>query len=281
MGRTIPEPHAFARRREKGGQFRESHGRHPKTHEIKLRRKSKFPLIIPISVISNDNYMHLADIHRLVLDTTQLHPYYFGWFITEERAALHEKVFKERFGFAPKNHRGYLNRASTTLTRMSPPANSRNHPHVKGPCIGAPIPARHYHRGAGPPLLQRTHMGLRCIPNAKAFTSSRNLPDGRVTPCRDYQDIPPAISTNSPFTTFGTRELRNVSGKEMQKGAHARMHPLLRVAGILKGLNANLQRYSSGMIKFIIIAITILLVLEEYFGGLSLRPIFQQKDKNE
>ena len=42
------------------------------------------------------------------MDTTQLHPYYFGWYITEERSALHEKVFEERFGTVPQNHRGYL-----------------------------------------------------------------------------------------------------------------------------------------------------------------------------
>ena len=34
-----------------------------KTNEIKQRKKLKFPLVIPISVISNDNYIHLADIH--------------------------------------------------------------------------------------------------------------------------------------------------------------------------------------------------------------------------
>ena len=45
-----------------------------KTDEIKRRNKLKFPLVIPISVVSNHNFAHLAQIHRLILDTAQLHP---------------------------------------------------------------------------------------------------------------------------------------------------------------------------------------------------------------
>ncbi|MFW5775114.1 MAG: radical SAM protein, partial [Chitinivibrionales bacterium] len=79
-----------------------------KTEVIKRRKGLKMPLVVPITVISNNNYAHLTDIHRLVMNTTQLHPYYFGWYITQERADLHEKVFEQRFGHAPNNHRGYL-----------------------------------------------------------------------------------------------------------------------------------------------------------------------------
>ncbi|MBD3322366.1 MAG: radical SAM protein, partial [Chitinivibrionales bacterium] len=76
--------------------------------DIKKRKNLAAPLIIPITVISNDNYNHLSEVHRLVAEKTQLHPYYFGWYITEERAEQHEKVFENRFGYAPRNHRGYL-----------------------------------------------------------------------------------------------------------------------------------------------------------------------------
>jgi hypothetical protein len=90
--------------------------------------------------------------------------------------------------------------------------------------------------------------------------------------------IPPAISTNSPFTTFGTARTLKRSGKRCKRGS-CPYAPAVAGCRDFKGLNANLQRYSSGMIKFIIIAITILLVLEEYFGGLSLSPFFSKKDK--
>ncbi len=57
-----------------------------KIEELKKRKRSRFPLVNPITVVSNRNYSRLVDIHRLVMDTTQIHSYYYGWFITEERA---------------------------------------------------------------------------------------------------------------------------------------------------------------------------------------------------
>ncbi len=88
-----------------------------KTRAIKERKGLKYPMVIPITVISNANYSHLTEIHRLVLDKAQLHPFYFGWFITEERAAAHEKIFEARFGHKPQKHLGYLKSCSTTSTR--------------------------------------------------------------------------------------------------------------------------------------------------------------------
>jgi hypothetical protein len=45
------------------------------------------------------------------------------------------------------------------------------------------------------------------------------------------------------------------------------VHPLLRFTGVLRALTQSQWQYASDMIKFIIIAIAILHVLEEYFGG--------------
>jgi radical SAM protein with 4Fe4S-binding SPASM domain len=190
-----------------------------KTHEIKLRRKSKFPLIIPISVISNDNYMHLADIHRLVLDTTQLHPYYFGWFITEERAALHEKVFKERFGFAPKNHRGYLKscfndvdphvaaRQIAEIIRMS-----KGHASVPQflPDITTEVQVRRYYSD---------HTWDCGYPECESIYFIAEIsPDGRVTPCRDYQDYSAGNINEQSFYDIWNGENFKTFRKEMQKG---------------------------------------------------------------
>jgi len=190
-----------------------------KTHEIKLRRKSKFPLIVPISVISNDNYMHLADIHSLVLDTTQLHPYYFGWFITEERAALHEKVFKERFGFAPKNHRGYLKscfndvdphiaaRQIAEITRMS-----KGHASVPQflPDITTEAEILRYYSD------HTWHCGY---PECESIYFIAEIsPDGRVTPCRDYQDYSAGNINEQSFYDIWNGEKFKTFRKEMQKG---------------------------------------------------------------
>ena len=190
-----------------------------KTHEIKLRRKSKFPLIVPISVISNDNYMHLADIHSLVLDTTQLHPYYFGWFITEERAALHEKVFKERFGFAPKNHRGYLKscfndvdpqiaaRQIAEIIRMS-----KGHASVPQflPDITTEAEIRRYYSD------HTWHCGY---PECESIYFIAEIsPDGRVTPCRDYQDYSAGNINEQSFYDIWNGKKFKTFRKEMQKG---------------------------------------------------------------
>jgi radical SAM protein with 4Fe4S-binding SPASM domain len=160
-----------------------------KVHEIKQRRNLKLPLVVPISVISNDNFAHLADIHRLVLDTTQLHPYYFGWFITEERAALHEQVFEQRFGYKPKNHRGYLKscfndvdalvtaRQVAEILRMS-----KGHQSVPQflPDITSESDIRRYYSD------HAWHCGY---PHCESIYFIAEIsPDGRVTPCRDYQD---------------------------------------------------------------------------------------------
>jgi len=190
-----------------------------KTHEIKFRRKSKFPLIIPISVISNDNYTHLADIHRLVLDTTQLRPYYFGWFITEERAALHEKVFKERFGFAPKNHRGYLKscfndvdphiaaRQIAEIIRMS-----QGHASVPQflPDITTEAQIRRYYSD---------HAWDCGYPECESIYFIAEIsPDGRVTPCRDYQDYSAGNINEQSFYDIWNGEKFKTFRKEMQKG---------------------------------------------------------------
>ena len=190
-----------------------------KTNEIKLRKKLKFPLVIPISVISNDNYSHLADIHRLVLDTTQLHPYYFGWFITEERAALHEKVFEERFGYVPKNHRGYLKscfndvdphetaRQIAEITRMS-----KGHASVPQflPDITTEAQIRRYYGD------HTWHCGY---PECESIYFIAEIsPDGRVTPCRDYQDYSAGNINEQSFYDIWNGEKFKTFRKEMQKG---------------------------------------------------------------
>jgi radical SAM protein with 4Fe4S-binding SPASM domain len=157
--------------------------------EIKRKKGLKFPLVIPITVISNDNYMHLADIHRHVLDKTQLHPYYFGWFITEERARLHETVFLERFGYAPRNHRGYLKSCFndvdpfvTSEQIAETIAMSKGHTSVPQflPDITSERDIRRYYTD------HSWHCGY---PDCESIYFIAEIsPDGRITPCRDYQD---------------------------------------------------------------------------------------------
>jgi radical SAM protein with 4Fe4S-binding SPASM domain len=161
-----------------------------KVDEIKKRKGLKYPLVIPISVVSNHNYAHLADIHRTILDTAQLHPYYYGWFITEERAALHEQVFEQRFGYKPHHHRGYLKSCFNDVDPVVTAAQIREIRSMsKGrscvpqflPDIESETEIRRYYND------HAWHCGY---PNCESIYYIAEIsPDGRVTPCRDYQDF--------------------------------------------------------------------------------------------
>lgn len=160
-----------------------------KTDRIKKEKGLLFPYVVPITVISNHNYMHLADIHRLILDQAQLHPCYYGWFITEERAALHEEVFERRFGYKPRNHRGYL---KSCFNDVDPHVTAQQVQEVTRmsegracvpqflPDITTEADIRRYYSD------HTWHCGY---PNCESIYYIAEIsPDGRVTPCRDYQD---------------------------------------------------------------------------------------------
>ena len=190
-----------------------------KVDALKRKKHLRFPLIIPITVISNDNHTHLADIHGLVLDKTQLHPFYFGWFITEERAALHEKVFEERFGCRPKNHRGYLKSCfndvdpAVTAAQIAEVTKiSKGRPSVPQflPDITSEKDIRRYYAD------HTWHCGY---PSCESIYFIAEIsPDGRVTPCRDYQDYSCGNINETPFYDIWNGEKFKLFRREMQKG---------------------------------------------------------------
>ena len=190
-----------------------------KIDEIKKRKNLRFPLVIPISVISNHNYMHLADIHRLVLDKAQLHPFYYGWFITEERALLHEKVFEERFGSIPQNHRGYLKSCFNDVDPVETAAQIKEiHRISKGrSCVPQILPdieteseIRRYYTD------HSWHCGY---PKCESIYFTAEIsPDGRVTPCRDYQDYSCGNINQQSFYDIWNGEEFKKFRNEMKQG---------------------------------------------------------------
>ncbi|NLW32391.1 MAG: radical SAM protein [Fibrobacter sp.] len=190
-----------------------------KVDEIKKRKNLLFPLIIPITVISNKNYMHLADIHRLVIDTTQLHPYYYGWFITEERAALHEKVFKERFGYEPKNHRGYL---KSCFNDVDPAETAKQIREIKSISKGKPSVPQFLPDIETETQIRRYYSdhGWHCgYPSCDSIYYTAEIsPDGRVTPCRDYQDYTCGNINEQPFYDIWNGESFKKFRHEMKRG---------------------------------------------------------------
>jgi radical SAM protein with 4Fe4S-binding SPASM domain len=190
-----------------------------KVDAIKKSQKLSMPLVIPISVISNHNFSHLAEIHRLILDTAQLHPYYFGWFIPEDRASLHEKVFERRFGFKPEKHRGYLKSCFNDVDPAVTAAQireikrmSKGHACVPQflPEIGTSAEIKRYYGD------HAWHCGY---PDCESIYYIAEIsPDGRVTPCRDYQDFTAGnINTQSFYDIWNGREFKKFRA-EMKKG---------------------------------------------------------------
>jgi len=190
-----------------------------KVDEIKRKKGLRFPLIIPITVISNTNYMHLVDIHRLVMDKAQLHPYYYGWFITEERAALHEKVFEARFGTVPRNHRGYL---KSCFNAVDPAETARQIATIRKisadrRCVPQFLPD--FESEADIRRYYSDHSWNCGYPSCESIYFIAEIsPDGRVTPCRDYQDYSAGNINTHSFYDIWNGEAFKKFRSEMKKG---------------------------------------------------------------
>jgi radical SAM protein with 4Fe4S-binding SPASM domain len=160
-----------------------------KVDEIKKRKKLSFPWIEPITVISDSNYKHLHEIRTLIQDKTQLHQIFYGWFITEQRAKLHETVFKNLFGFEPQYHRGYLKSCfndvdpvvvAKTVNQIIENAKHKN-------CVPQFIPEIYSEEEIKRYYDDHTwDCGYHACESI--YHVAEISPDGRVTPCRDYQD---------------------------------------------------------------------------------------------
>ncbi len=190
-----------------------------KVDEIKKRKGLKMPFVVPITVISNINHEHLAEIHELVADKTQLHPYYFGWFITEERAALHEKVFSDRFGFEPHNHKGYL---KSCFNDVDPKITADQIAKIKEISKG---------RQSVPQILPDIYSEK----DIKRYYDDHSWdvgyhkcqsiyhvvevsPNGTVTPCRDYQDYTVGNINDTAFYDIWNGDKYKKFRSEMEKG---------------------------------------------------------------
>ncbi len=190
-----------------------------KVDEIKKRKGLKMPFVVPITVISNINHAHLADIHRLVRDKTQLHPYYYGWYITEERAAVHEKVFKDRFGFEPENHKGYLKSCFNDVDPKVAAKQikeimdiSKGHQSVPQilPDIYSEVEIRRYYDD------HSWDVGYKKCDSI--YHVVEVSPDGSVTPCRDYQDYDVGNINDTAFYDIWNGEKYKKFRREMEKG---------------------------------------------------------------
>jgi radical SAM protein with 4Fe4S-binding SPASM domain len=190
-----------------------------KIEAYKRRLGARFPLIIPITVISNLNHMHLAEIHGLVREKTQFHPYYYGWFITEERARQHEAVFERRFGYRPHNHLGYV---ISVFSEVDPTVTAQQVQEVHKVAQGYPsVPAffPDIYSAADIRRYYNDHSWTAGYPRCHSIYCSAEIsPDGRMTPCRDYQDYECGNINERSFYEIWNGKAFKAFRREMQKG---------------------------------------------------------------
>jgi radical SAM protein with 4Fe4S-binding SPASM domain len=190
-----------------------------KVDAIKKSKNLIAPVVIPISVISNHNFSHLAEIHRLILDTAQLHPYYFGWFIPEERATLHETVFGQRFGFKPEKHRGYLKSCFNDVDPAVTAAQIREIKRMSQGHACVPQFLPDIETAADIRRYYSDHAWNCGYPDCESIYFIAEIsPDGRVTPCRDYQDFTAGNINTQSFYDIWNGEKFKTFRKEMKKG---------------------------------------------------------------
>ncbi|MGM0462434.1 MAG: SPASM domain-containing protein [Fibrobacterota bacterium] len=186
---------------------------------IKKKKKLVMPLVVPITVISNTNYHKLSAIHELVKDTTQLHPYYYGWFITKERAREHEAEFEKRFGHTPRNHTGYLKSCFNDVDPgvVADQVQKIRRNYKNSPSVPQFLPdiytrediTRYYDDhtwNAGYSFCQSIYHVAEISPN------------GDVTPCRDYQDFIAGNIHNQSFYDIWNGDAFTEFRKKMNTG---------------------------------------------------------------
>jgi radical SAM protein with 4Fe4S-binding SPASM domain len=185
----------------------------------KRRLGVHFPAIVPITVISNLNHMHLAQIHEIVRDKTQLHPYYYGWFITEQRAREHEIVFERRFGHKPRNHRGYIKSVFNDVDSTVVAQQVQEVFKVAGGHRSVPAFFPDIHSQADVRRYYEDHTWTAGYPRCHSIYDTAEVsPDGRVTPCRDYQDYECGNINEQSFYEIWNGAAFKKFRREMQKG---------------------------------------------------------------
>lgn len=196
------------------------------------RRGRSLPLIASLTVVSEGNYRHLADIYRRFRDEVDLMVFYLSWWITPERADQHENDFAARFGFEPALHRGWiggwlpgdvglLHDQLGLLRKMSRPWG--NPPVVVIPALRTKEELRKYYQ---------QHEELfgydQCISIHQAVEIDSN---GDMSPCRDYHDYMVGNVKEKTITElWNNQAFRKFRQSLHQKGL---MHVCSRCCGLM------------------------------------------------
>lgn len=169
--------------------------------------RTGLPLVASLTVISEQNAAHLADIYDVFRDRVDLFVFYLSWWIDEARAREHEQDFERRFGCEPACHRGWIGRwkpadyesLDSELQRVVALSRSRGAPPVVmiPRVLGADALRAYYCDHAN-------RFGYdQCISIFQAVEINSN---GDMSPCRDYHDYVVGNIKDSTITELWNSE---------------------------------------------------------------------------
>lgn len=158
-------------------------------HREREAQGSTLPLIASLTVISRENTPHLLDIYKAFKDRVDLFVFYLSWWIDPLDAAAHELDFRQRFGFTPVLHRGWIADWKTRdfealdaqMKALNAASTRSGHPPVVFiPHIAGTNDLRDYYTD------HSRRFGFdRCVSIFQVVEVDSN---GNVSPCRDYHD---------------------------------------------------------------------------------------------
>jgi radical SAM protein with 4Fe4S-binding SPASM domain len=172
-------------------------------HAEKRRRKTPFPLVMPITVVNRYNVDRLVDIYRLASQLADAHIFYLSWWIDEPSAEAHTADFKRRFGFEPYTHTGWqgdwkdfdYELVHDRLQEMRSLSRRReNCPVMVFPNLESPEQIRRYYTEH-----QATFGFRQCVSIYMCMEVNSN---GDVSLCRDYHDYVIGNIARDPLTSM-------------------------------------------------------------------------------
>jgi radical SAM protein with 4Fe4S-binding SPASM domain len=173
-----------------GDNFKEINTALRRVNHARQSLGSNLPLIASLTVISRYNFRNLVDIYDTFRHKVDLFVFYLSWWIDSEQACSHEKDFKNRFGFLPRKHWGWVGdwkpddyqMLAHQLEELRSRSRSWSAPPVTiiPPILGKGNLETYYTN-------HESRFGFdQCVSIYQAVEVNSN---GDLSPCRDYHDF--------------------------------------------------------------------------------------------
>ena len=163
-------------------------------HKIKAGKTT--PWLMPLITVSTWNANQLHNIIHVASELeTDCAVLYYSWFTNEAVGKAHTKIFRKKLGITPTAWHGYLFNHDVNIENLKDSLNRIRQAHYRFPILYIPNlrddQLRRYYQnpadffGYGP-----------CI---SPWTTVEIMPNGDVSPCRDYPDFITGNILESPI----------------------------------------------------------------------------------